>query len=337
MSPDANPARADVEIPDLIFRHTNKNATAMDIERLHPELQKPYSKIPPIPLHNPVFYFLISTVMKLVPNKIKPVPGVIIEDRKISNCSVRIYRPAAQASGAAALWMHGGGYIMGNTGLNDKECSALASELKLTVVSVDYRLAPKHPFPAALDDCLDAWNFMLSSAEELKIDPNRLAIIGQSAGGGLAASLVHRIADAGGTQPAAQVLWYPMLDDRTAANTSLDAINHKFFTNKTNRGAWRWYLNQEPGLDNTPKYSVPARREDLSGLPPAWLCVGELDLFYEEDNAYAKRLQNAGVRCDLYITPKAPHAFDAVAAQTSVSTETVNDSYRFLREVLTLQ
>jgi acetyl esterase/lipase len=124
------------------------------------------------------------------------------------------------------LWVHGGGLISGTAGANDPECSAYARDLKLVVVSVEYRLAPKYPFPAALDDCFETWQWMQQSADKLEINPSRIAISGQSSGGGLTASLAHRIFDEGGIQPAAQALFCPMLDDRTALRHELDIIQH---------------------------------------------------------------------------------------------------------------
>jgi acetyl esterase/lipase len=306
----------------------------MDIQQVHPELRKAYSRMPALPIHNPAFHFVFNLLMKLMPARIKPAAGVDIEDRSVGKCTVRIFRPEGKASGAGLLWIHGGGYIMGNAGMNDRECTALARELKLVVVYVDYRLAPRHPFPAALDDCFDAWNFMQTSAGGLGIDRERIAVLGQSAGGGLAAGLVQRLADTGGVQPATQLLMYPMIDDRTAANRELDQIKHFFWNNKNNRGAWGWYLGQPPGLDEVPAYSVPARREDLSGLPPTWMCVGEVDLFYKEDCAYAERLKAAGVPCELHISPQTPHAYDFIAPESSLTKATMHDCYRFLREQL---
>lgn len=308
----------------------------MDIEQLHPELRRTYSRIPTLPLHNSAVRAVLSFVMDLVPNKVKPVPGLDIEDKMLEHCGVRIYRPRGKASTGALMWIHGGGFIIGNTGLNDRECSGLALDLGLLVVSVNYRLAPKNPFPAALDDCFDAWQFMQASAEQWKIDRTRMVIAGQSAGGCLAAATVQRIADTSNVQPAAQILWYPMLDDRTAANAKLDDIKHRFFNNKSNRGAWRWYLGQSPGMNDAPAYAVPARRGDLKGLPPTWIAAGELDLFREEDRAYAERLKASGVPCELYVAPGAPHAFDALAPTSSVTKNAVEDSYRFLRDQLHL-
>jgi acetyl esterase/lipase len=178
---------------------------------------------------------------------------------------------------------------------------------------------------------------MQTSAAGFGIDRERIAVLGQSAGGGLAAGLVQRIADGGGVQPAMQALMYPMIDDRTAANQALDRIKHFFWNNRNNRGAWGWYLGQSPGLDKVPAYSVPARREDLSGLPPTWMCVGEVDLFYPEDCAYAERLRAAGVHCELHVAPQTPHAYDFIAPESSLTKATMQDCYRFLREQLHLQ
>ncbi len=308
----------------------------MDISELHPELRKTYSRIPTLPLQRAPVRWIVRTLMNLVPNKAKSVPGIAVEDRQLSNCAVRIYRPESNASGAGLVWIHAGGYVMGNTGMNDGDCINLARELGLVVVSVNYRLAPGHPFPAAHEDCLAAWNFLVEAAPELGVDPKRIAVLGQSAGGGLAAGLVQRIADSSEVQPAAQVLMYPMLDDRPAANTALDEVKHRFFDNKSNRGGWECYLGQAAGADTVPPYAVAARREDLSGLPPTWIGVGDVDLLYAEDCEYAERLRAAGVNCQLHIADRAPHAYDAMAPDSSVSQETRDSVYQFLREHLNL-
>ncbi|GAB3102171.1 alpha/beta hydrolase [Aestuariicella hydrocarbonica] len=308
----------------------------MHIDKLHPELRKTYARIPSVPFHNSVFYFILNGLQKLQSSKIRPFSGVSIEDTRLNQSAVRIYRPEANATGAGLLWIHGGGYIMGNTAINDRECTSLARDVGLVVVSVDYRLAPRHPFPAALDDCYDAWSYMLSNVAQWGLDSRRIAVMGQSAGGGLAAAVVQRIADAGGVQPAAQLLLYPMLDDRTAADRSRDSIKYRLWNNKNNRGAWAWYLGQPPGAKTLPAYAAPARREDVSGLPPTWMGVGELDLFHAEDCRYAERLQASDVECELYVTPKAPHAFDMLVPESAPSQGFTQDYIRFLQTRLCL-
>lgn len=155
----------------------------MNIKDLHPELHKVYGRIPAVPFHNPIFRRVANAVQKLRPNSIKPFPGVGIQEQPLKDGSVRIYQPQAGGSGAGLMWIHGGGYNLGDASINDRECSTIARELGLVVVSVNYRLAPKYPFPAALDDCQDAWAFMLSKADDWNIDRERIAILGQSAGG----------------------------------------------------------------------------------------------------------------------------------------------------------
>ena len=143
----------------------------------------------------------------------------------------------------------------------------LARDAGILVANVEYRLAPTHQYPAAIDDCVEAWQWLLQSAGELGIDPARIAIAGQSAGGGLAAALALRVHDAGGVQPAAQILFCPMIDDRTALRSELDGNDYLMWNTRHNRQAWSWYLGQPAGAPEVPAYAAPARRDDLSGLP----------------------------------------------------------------------
>jgi acetyl esterase/lipase len=237
-------------------------------------------------------------------------------------------------SGAVLLWIHGGGLVTGNAATNDRECAAFARELGIVVVSVEYRLAPRHPYPAALDDCYSAWNWMLAAARELGIDPARIAISGQSAGGGLAASLVLRVRDAGGIPPAAQALMCPMLDDRTGARLELDAIDHRVWNNRSNRAAWSWYLGQPAGSSTVPAYAAAGRCSSFVGLPAAWIGVGDADLFFEEDRRYAERLIEAGVSCELHIVPMAPHGFEMLAPEASLTREYFRSYCSFLGRLL---
>lgn len=301
---------------------------------LHPELQRAFGRILPLPFHNPVMLWAINLLLRLRPRPAAAMPGVAIELHPLRHRSVRLYRSTAGSSGAALIWLHGGGYILGDASINDRECAALATALGLVVVSVNYRLAPRHPFPAALDDAFDAWQWLLERATTLGVEPARIAVAGQSAGGGLAAALVQRIADVGGQQPAAQLLIYPMLDDRTAADTALDTIRHPLWNNRNNRGAWNWYLGQPAGTQALPPYASPARTNDLCGLPPAWIGVGDLDLFHAENCDYAQRLRASGVPCELHVAAQAPHAFDLIAPDCALSREFVESYHAFLREHL---
>ena len=221
-------------------------------------------------------------------------------------------------------------------GLDDRCCLNYAKQLKLVVISVDYRLAPAHPFPCALDDCFDAWQWLLNNADDMGIDPARIAIAGQSAGGGLAASLAQRIFDQGGSQPAAQALFCPMLDDRTAERRDRDLIKHRMWNNTNNRAAWSWYLGSSQSETALRPYAVPAKREVLSGLPATWFGVGGIDLFYEEDAHYATRLREAGVSCQLDTVPMAPHGFESLVPDAPIVRKFWANNYDFLRQTLNL-
>jgi acetyl esterase/lipase len=210
------------------------------------------------------------------------------------------------------LSLHGGGMIVGSPQLEQMTHGRLARELGAVVVSPDYRLAPENPFPAALDDCMATLQWMRQNADDLGIDVDRIAVVGRSAGGGLAAAVAQRCHDEGFTLRA-QGLMYPMLDDRTVLNDDDEGRGRLVWTPGSNRFAWTAYLGREPRMSDAPAYAAPARRDDLSGLPPAWIGVGELDLYYGEDVGYAEKLRACGVPCELITVPRMYHAADGYA------------------------
>jgi acetyl esterase/lipase len=199
---------------------------------------------------------------------------------------------------------------MGKPEMDEWRCVGYAREAGITVVSVDYRLAPKHPFPAGLMDCYDALLWVDASSAELGIDRGRIAVGGASAGGGLAAALAQMAHDRQMLTPVFQLLVYPMMDDRTALRMDLDDSDNITWNQENNRYGWESYLGQKCGSETLPAYSVPSRREDLSGLPPAWIGVGSLDIFHDEDVDYGNRLKAHGVDCTTHLTPGAFHGFD---------------------------
>lgn len=234
--------------------------------------------------------------------------------------SLRLYRPKQAAGPAPALyWMHGGGFIVGRPEQDEANNIAFARELGMTVVAVRYRLAPEHPAPAAVEDAYAGLRWLHANAEHLNVDPVRIAIGGASAGGGLAATLALLAHDRGEVRPAFQLLLYPMLDDRTATRTDLDTRFVRLWSAASNAWAWSAYLGHSPGAATTSPYAAAARRQDLSGLPPAWIGVGTLDLFHDEDLAYAKRLNDSGTQCELHVVDGAFHAFDAVFRKAPIS------------------
>ncbi|MDG2497750.1 MAG: alpha/beta hydrolase [Aquiluna sp.] len=214
--------------------------------------------------------------------------------------------------------MHGGGMIIGTVGDSDAFCSQIAQELGIAVFSVDYRLAPKYPYPLPMDDCEAGYLWALENATRFGFDSKKLALGGDSAGAGLAAGLVQRLLDTGKQLPLGQVLKYPMLDDRTAANRELDGTTF-VWNNTSNYFGWKSYLNAEPGSTDLPQHAVPARRQDLTGLPPTYIAVGEIDLFFAEDKDYADRLSASSVDTVFNSYPGFPHAGELVAPDAKVS------------------
>lgn len=314
--------------------------------QIHPELRSTYRFQPPLPAHRAAFVGLARGATTLLPDP-TPLEGVIrrVHTVAASGMQVRVFYPDHpdlddQARSAALLWIHGGGFILGAAVQDDIFCMLVATAMNIPVVSVEYRLAPAHPFPAALDDCHDAWDWMIRNARSLGIDSSRIAIAGQSAGGGLAAALVnrlhnrlHNLPHATGPQPRAQWLLSPMLDDRTAAKTDLDRRNHPVWNNRSNRYGWSSYLDiplAEVGSVDAPPEAVPARGTAAAGLPPTWIGVGTIDLFHDEDTAYAEALSGAGVDTTLVTVPGAPHGFETLALRAPVSVAYLRKAYTWL-------
>ncbi|MGW0178973.1 alpha/beta hydrolase [Nocardia sp. NPDC003345] len=244
----------------------------------------------------------------------RPVGGTI--ERVDDRVTVRVFRPAGVTGPAPGLlFVHGGGYVIGNAAMGDRFCRMVADRLGVVAASVEYRLAPEHPYPTPLDDCYAGLRWL---AGQSQVDPGRLAVAGESAGGGLAAALTLLARERGEIRLAFQLLSYPMLDDRTSARAEGDPRRLRMWSRRNNRFGWSSYLGAA-AAGEIPDLAAPGRCADLSGLPPAWIGVGSNDLFYDEDVDYAARLRAAGVSCTLYEVPGAYHGFDLVEPGTGVS------------------
>jgi acetyl esterase/lipase len=273
------------------------------------------------------------------PRGLVEAPGLEISTVAVpgpaGDVELRIFRPSTAAEATPALlWMHGGGMVMGNPEQDDASNAAFARDLGITVAAVRYRLAPDNRAPAAVEDAYAGLVGLVANAKSLGIDPDRIAIGGASAGGGVAAALALLAHDRGDIAVAFQLLVYPMLDDRTVTRTDLGTRNVRIWTPKSNRFGWTSYLGVEPGSDGVSPYAAAARREDLSGLPSAWIGVGSLDLFHDEDVEYARRLTQAGVACELQIVDGAFHGFDAIFDKTNVAQAFHAEQERALRAAL---
>jgi acetyl esterase/lipase len=290
---------------------------------IHPELRQFAGKLPKLSVHakNLWLWRLLTRLQQAAksPEDLR-VHNIFIPSREgEAKIRLRIYQPKTIAPPLPGLvWLHGGGYVMGRPEMDDPCCIQYAREVGLIVVSVDYRCAPTHPFPTPLEDAYSALAWVHSHAQQLGLDADRIAIGGNSGGGGLAAALAQLARDRHEIQPVFQLLVYPMLDDRTCLRTDMADDWTMLWSQESNRFGWESYLQQPCGAAEVPPYSVPARRTDLSGLPPAWIGVGTLDLFHDEDLAYARRLNECGVACELDVVSGAFHGFDVTAPQAQV-------------------
>ena len=291
------------EVPaGLPGRHTGP----MPSTDFHPDLRR-VARLAPQSFIGPRSLKFIRTLSGLQRNKTPDGVEVLTLG---SGVGVRLHRPVGVSQpGPALLWVHGGGYVMGTAQQDDAMCRRFTRELGITVAAVEYRLAPEHPYPAPLEDCYSALSWLAGLPA---VEPARVAIGGASAGGGLAAALALLTRDRGELTPTFQLLAYPMLDDRSGAGPKNP--NYRMWGPKSNHFGWAAYLG-----DADPQIAVPARRDDLSGLPPAWIGVGTQDLFHDEDLAYAERLTAAGVPCHVEVVPGAFHGFDQVVPKAAVS------------------
>ncbi len=255
--------------------------------------------------------------------------GVQIVENNVATESgkvpVRIYR-GGESPAPAVVYCHAGGFALGNLDADHRQCVELASRGRCTVVSVDYRLAPEHPYPAALDDAGAVLRWVAANAAELDIDAARLAVAGSSAGATLAACLAHGVA--GGPPVLFQLLHQPVLDDRATASKAEFRTSPAFDSEAADL-MWRYYLGPEAAS----KDAVPARRDRFDGLPPALITCAEIDPFRDEAVGYALQLLRAGVSTELHVFPRTCHGFDSLLPDWSVSEQLFTLQGQALRRV----
>lgn len=244
--------------------------------------------------------------------------------------TARWYVKDGAPAGPAALFFHGGGYIFGHIDQFDGPVSRYVSASGVPMLSVEYRRAPEHPYPTPLEDAYAALRWLHDHAAELGVDPDRIGVMGDSAGGGMAAALTILTLERGGPKIARQILLMPMLDDRT---TTPDPLIEPFliWSYDDSLTAWPALLGAAAGGDRVPATAAPARLEDAAGLPPAYIEVGQLDVFRDEDIAYAAKLSRAGVEVEFHLRPGAPHEFDSIAPESGVARRAIADRVRALK------
>ena len=275
------------------------------------------------------------------PRSLPPYDSVITEDRTIprpedaSEIRVRIYRPAGNRTALPGLyWIHGGGMIVGRIEDDEPRVKAFVGQIGCVAVSVEYRLAPEHPHPAPVEDCYAGLVWTAERADEIGIDPALLAVGGASAGGGLAAATALLARDRGTPALIFQLLICPMLDDRNITPSSHEITDIGVWDRDMNISGWTALLGDERGTDAVSPYAAPPRMSDLSGLPAAFIDVGALEVFRDEDVDYALRLMRAGVPTELHVYAGAYHGWDGFAPMARISQAAVAARIAALRRAL---
>jgi acetyl esterase/lipase len=275
----------------------------------------------------------INTMMTSMQTVVPVFPDVVQTRYKIiagdgTEIALRWYTKKGAASGAAVLYLHGGGMICGSVDLYNPLVSAYVDATGVPMLAVEYRLAPEYPHPTPVEDCYAGLRWLVAQAGNLGIDATRIAVMGDSAGGGLAAGVALLARDRG-LHLARQLLIYPMLDDR---NVIPDALLTPFatWTYDNNFTGWSALLGKNFGTGNVDPSAAPSRAHDLAGLAPAYIEVGELDIFRDEDIKYASRLAAAGVSTELHVHPGAPHGFEGFAPGSDVAKRAMADRFRVL-------
>ncbi|MQA14704.1 MAG: alpha/beta hydrolase fold domain-containing protein [Pseudonocardiaceae bacterium] len=307
---------------------------------MDPELAVVFPHLPVLDLGDvPRAREVLSQMLAEANADVEPAPNVRRRDHVVPGAAgapdvkVRSYRPADQTEPLPCLyWIHGGGHVLGSVDQDDPLAEHYVNSVGCVVVSVDWRRAPEHPYPAPMDDCYAGLKWACENATELQINPQRIAVGGASSGGGSAAGLILLARDRGEIPVCYQLLIYPMIDDRNVTPSSQSITEPRVWNRESNIIGWRCYLGHEAGTtEDVPVYAAPSREQDLHGLPPAFIAVGDLDLFLDEDIEYAQRLLQAGVPTELHVYAGAFHGFDLLGPGTEISHRLMSDRDRALR------
>lgn len=281
---------------------------------------------------------LFASMMSAMP----PNANVEVEERMIPgpagapDVRVKVHRPVNQAGTLPGFYhIHGGGMIIGSIDGENAAMAAFVEQVGCVVVSVDYRLAPEHPHPAPVEDCYAGLRWTAEHAAELRIDANRIAVGGESAGGGLSAATVLLARDRGGPKVAFQYLIYPMLDDRNVTPSSREFVGDwPGWPREMNLLGWKALIGDNVGGDDVSPYAAPARASDLANLPPAYIDCGNLEVFRDEDIEYAGRLMQAGVSVEFHCWPGVFHAWDLAAPSAEVTRRAFTARYGAMKRAL---
>jgi acetyl esterase len=308
---------------------------------IDPELTAIVDLLPAMDLSDPVaarawFEEMLAGIRLEIPG----LDTLDIEDRLVPgwegdpDVGVRIYRPQRRpVPGPGVVMIHGGGFIIGSVEAEHGGAAAAAISTGAVVVSVEYRLAPEHPYPAAVHDCYSALRFLAEQANELGVDPARIAILGASAGGGRGAPTALLARDLGGPALCFQMLHIPELDDRLETPSMRAFVDTPMWNRPKAEQSWRAYLGPNADRDDVSPYAAPARATDLSGLPTTYISTAENDPLRDEGILYALRLLQAGVSVELHSFAGTFHG-SALVASAAISRRAHTESVIALRRGL---
>lgn len=306
-------------------------------DRLHPELSETFKSLPPMDISEEKLPYIRSKNKESLETYVdfQITQNEYMAKHKDSNVEVRlkVYTPINQVEKSPiVLFIHGGGYMFGSVEGNDSKCARYVKEINCIVVSVDYRLAPENPYPAAIEDCYLALEWIVDNQDKLNADVERLAIVGGSTGGGLTAALTLLARDRKGPKIKFQMPLFPMIDDSCTTDSSNEFHDNRIWSKELNQFAWSMYLKNIEG--ETPKYAAPMRENCFSKLPPTYTTVGSLDPFRDETMNYVKALSAAGVPVEFHLYPGAYHEFEAIVPNSSISKKAIKESIIALKNGL---
>lgn len=311
-------------------------------KKVHPELREVFAVMPGMPITQESIEGIRAGIAQQISQlRSSSSPNVETTEKFVpgteGNPEVRvlIHRPKAQTDVLPGIYyIHGGGYILGTAEMFSSGCEHYAEQFNCVVVNVDYRLAPEHPYPAPIEDCYSGLKWFAENATELNVDPERIVVVGASAGGGLTAALSLLARDRKGPKIAAQFPLYPMIDDRCNTPSNEEITDERVWNGIGNRAAWDMYLGDFKDADDVPIYAAPARAEDYSDLPPTFTCIGDLDPFRDETITYVQRLRQCGVPVEFHLYPGGFHGFEGFVPQASISQQLTSTFESALKNTL---
>lgn len=318
----------------------------MDLKLVDPELIPALDAIPEFDIWSDLMVTRAVSLQRSrhIASTLLPVVGVTSSDHSISqdndqDVSVRVYRPEGHTENLPSLlWIHGGGYCFGSMEGDDYTVKRMVEKIGCVVISVDYRLAPEYPFPTPLNDCYAALTWVFDNADRLKVDVSRIAIGGISAGAGLAAGLALLARDRAEVSVVFQVLLCPMIDNNSTSESSFSITDKRIWNRHSNLQGWMHYLGRPTTSEQEPfeasKYAAPSHAGDLHGLPPAYIAVGSVDLFLDENRDYAERLNGSGVTTQLEIFSGGYHAFEFMVPSAEISKLARDTHYSAIKRAL---